>query len=64
MEREFAPSRKAHPALGVRAGEIEALAARIAQAGSPVLWDEALAVRRFYTEDPWGGRIELIEARG
>jgi len=29
-----------------------------------VRWDESLdATRRFYTEDPWGNRIELLAAR-
>jgi hypothetical protein len=27
-----------------------------------VLWDEDLPdPRRFYTEDPWGNRLELLE---
>jgi hypothetical protein len=30
-----------------------------------VLWDEDLAgARRFYSSDPWGNRIELIERLG
>jgi hypothetical protein len=42
-------------------GEIDALAYRLAGAGFAVDWDEALAgVRRFYTEDPWGNRIEVL----
>jgi hypothetical protein len=36
---------------------------RLSSAGVPVTWDEALAgERRFYTEDPWGNRIELLSA--
>jgi catechol 2,3-dioxygenase-like lactoylglutathione lyase family enzyme len=61
VEEEFAPALKAHPALRVAAGELDALAERLSAAGSPVSWDDALAgVRRFYTADPWGNRIELL----
>lgn len=57
----FAPARKAHPGLMVASGEIEALADRFSAAGATVLWDETLpGTRRFYTEDPWGNRIELV----
>lgn len=59
VEKDFAPQRKAHPAFCVR--DLDALAARLAQAGYPVTWDEALpGRRRFYTADPFGNRIELI----
>jgi catechol 2,3-dioxygenase-like lactoylglutathione lyase family enzyme len=65
VEDEFAPARKAHPALLVDAAAIEALADRLAAAGAPVTWDEAIAgVRRFYTADPWGNRLELVAAAG
>ena len=50
---------KAHPALLV--DDLDALAARLEAAGTPVQWDDALAgVQRFYTADPWGNRIELV----
>jgi len=59
----FVPARKAHPALLVGSGEIDALAERLAAAGASVLWDDALAdSRRFFSEDPWGNRIELVAA--
>jgi hypothetical protein len=61
VEQQFAPARKAHPALRVRAGELDALAARLAGAGTLVTWDDALPARRFYAEDPWGNRLELVE---
>lgn len=33
------------------------------EAGAQVVWDDTLAgVRRFYTVDPWGNRIELLAA--
>ena len=59
VEFEFSPARKAHPAL--RADDLGALAERLAAAGAPVEWDESLpGVRRFYTADPWGNRVELM----
>lgn len=61
VEEPFAPARKAHPALRVRAGSLDGLADRLQAAGAKVVWDDALDdVRRFYSEDPWGNRIELL----
>jgi catechol 2,3-dioxygenase-like lactoylglutathione lyase family enzyme len=61
VENDFAPARKAHPALSVPAAGIDALAERLQAAGVPVKWDLALAdVRRFFTEDPWRNRLELV----
>ena len=63
VEDEFAPARKAHPALRARPQDIDALARRLTDGGSPVSWDEALpGVRRFFTSDPWGNRVELLAA--
>jgi predicted enzyme related to lactoylglutathione lyase len=43
------------------ADDLDALADRLAAAGAPVIWDDAIEERRrFYTADPWGNRIELI----
>jgi catechol 2,3-dioxygenase-like lactoylglutathione lyase family enzyme len=65
VEEPFAPARKAHPALRLAAGELDALADRLSAAGAAVSWDDALPdVRRFYTADPWGNRIELVELPG
>jgi catechol 2,3-dioxygenase-like lactoylglutathione lyase family enzyme len=64
VEEPFAPARKAHPALRVGAGDLDGLAVRLEAAGAKVLWDGALEdVRRFYSEDPWGNRIELSASR-
>jgi catechol 2,3-dioxygenase-like lactoylglutathione lyase family enzyme len=64
IDPAFAPARKAHPALRVGPGDFDTVAERLAQAGAEVTWDEAIpGVRRFYTRDPWGNRIELVEAR-
>ncbi len=61
VEEPFAPARKAHPALRVRPDALDALAARLEAAGATVRWDSALdSIRRFYSEDPWGNRIELL----
>jgi catechol 2,3-dioxygenase-like lactoylglutathione lyase family enzyme len=62
VEDQFAPAQKAHPALRVADdGELHALAERLLQAGERANWDKALpGVRRFYTQDPWGNRIELL----
>jgi predicted enzyme related to lactoylglutathione lyase len=61
VQEPFAPAQKAHPALCVLGEDLDALAARLSAAGAKVAWDEALGNRRrFYTEDPWGNRIELI----
>jgi catechol 2,3-dioxygenase-like lactoylglutathione lyase family enzyme len=63
VEETFAPARKAHPALRVRAEALDDLAVRLEAAGAKVVWDGALGdVRRFYSEDPWGNRIELLAA--
>jgi catechol 2,3-dioxygenase-like lactoylglutathione lyase family enzyme len=61
VEDPFAPARKAHPALRVEPGALEALAERLTAAGVAVAWDEAIpGVRRFYAEDAWGNRLELL----
>jgi catechol 2,3-dioxygenase-like lactoylglutathione lyase family enzyme len=61
VEESFQPARKAHPALKVDAAALDQLASRLEAAGANVAWDDELpGVRRFYTEDPWGNRIELL----
>ena len=61
VEEGFTPSRKAHPAL--LAADVDALAARLTRARALVSWDDAIpGVRRFYTEDPWGNRLEVVAA--
>ena len=62
VEEPFAPARKAHPAFRVARGDLPTLAARFEAAGERVEWDDSLpGVRRFYTADPWGNRLELLE---
>jgi catechol 2,3-dioxygenase-like lactoylglutathione lyase family enzyme len=63
VEEAFAPARKAHPAFRVAAGDLDELASRLEAAGERVEWDDSLpGVRRFYTADPWGNRLELLAA--
>jgi catechol 2,3-dioxygenase-like lactoylglutathione lyase family enzyme len=61
VDPDFRPARKAHPAIRLGPADLDALATRLTAAGSPVTWDTALPTeRRFYTEDPWGNRLELL----
>ena len=54
IEEYFVPAKKAHPALLC---DLDALRAR----GVPLVDDDSVeGVRRAYTEDPFGNRIELI----
>jgi catechol 2,3-dioxygenase-like lactoylglutathione lyase family enzyme len=59
---DFTTAAKAHPALAVTsARDLDALAERLTSAGADVHWDDELpGVARFYTEDPWGNRLELL----
>jgi catechol 2,3-dioxygenase-like lactoylglutathione lyase family enzyme len=63
---DFAPATKAHPGLAVDGdGQLDALAARLSATGAPVEWDDRHpGVRRFYTADPWGNRVELLARAG
>jgi len=66
VEDPFAPARQAHPALAAAsAGDgLDQLAGDLSAAGFPVTWDDSLpGQRRFFTEDPWGNRIELLAER-
>ena len=60
VEKDFIAQTKAHPAFC--STELDALAKRLAGQGYPVEWDDALPSRkRFYTHDPFGNRIEIIQ---
>jgi catechol 2,3-dioxygenase-like lactoylglutathione lyase family enzyme len=61
VESDFRPARKAHVALLVAAlGELEE---KLMAAGFPVKQDEPLeGYHRIYVDDPFGNRIELLEA--
>jgi catechol 2,3-dioxygenase-like lactoylglutathione lyase family enzyme len=61
VQEPFLAARKAHPAFAVAdAAALDVLAERLTSAGAPVHWDDRIAdMRRFFTEDPWGNRLEL-----
>jgi catechol 2,3-dioxygenase-like lactoylglutathione lyase family enzyme len=62
----FEAATKAHPALRARdEPALRALAATLEHAGVPVRWPhppEPLpgVTARFFTDDPWGNRVELL----
>jgi catechol 2,3-dioxygenase-like lactoylglutathione lyase family enzyme len=59
-EDGFAPPRRAHPAL--RVDDVEHIGEKLAAAGYEVTWDDRWpGVRRFYTRDPFGNRLELLD---
>ena len=61
IEADFAPARKAHPAIRVSPEALDSLASALGAAGELVKWDERLpGMRRFYTQDPWGNRLEVL----
>lgn len=61
IEEEFRSATKAHPGLLI--SNLAALAERLEGAGHPVTWDDAYpGYRRIYTADPFGNRLELLEA--
>ncbi len=60
VDPDFRPATKAHPALLV--DDLAGLRARLAQAGCVIRDDKPVAgYVRFFTEDPFGNRIELME---
>jgi catechol 2,3-dioxygenase-like lactoylglutathione lyase family enzyme len=62
VEKDFRPARKAHPAIAVDG--LDALVARLADAGVAVRWDDEIpGTRRCFVDDPFGNRIELVEER-
>ena len=59
VEEDFTPQRKAHP--GILVGDIDALARRLEARDWPVRWDDDFpGMRRFYTEDNNGNRLEFL----
>src|SRR4051794_2643485 len=61
VESEFRPLAKAHPALLV--GDLAAARAALEAAGVATEDDDSgLAVRRCYVRDPFGNRLELVDA--
>jgi catechol 2,3-dioxygenase-like lactoylglutathione lyase family enzyme len=63
VEADFRPARKAHPALLV--GDLAALVGRLRAAGCETRDDEPLeGFVRTFVHDPFGNRIELMQALG
>jgi catechol 2,3-dioxygenase-like lactoylglutathione lyase family enzyme len=60
VEAGFQPAAKAHVALTV--SSVDAMAQQMEGAGFRVTWDDGLAPRRrFYTDDPFGNRLEIMD---
>jgi len=60
VEDDFRPARKAHP--GLRVTGLDDWAGRLSAAGYPVRFDDEFpGMRRFYSEDPHGNRLEFLE---
>src|SRR5713226_9325595 len=58
VERDFRPARKAHPGLLVH--DLDEWAGQLGAAGAPVVFDDDFpGMRRFYSEDPHGNRLEF-----
>jgi catechol 2,3-dioxygenase-like lactoylglutathione lyase family enzyme len=61
VDRDFRPARKAHPAFIV--DDVRALAATLAAAGARITEDAPLAgYDRVFVDDPFGNRLELMQA--
>jgi catechol 2,3-dioxygenase-like lactoylglutathione lyase family enzyme len=59
VEQDFRPALKAHPAFSCE--DADALAASLEAAGAPVSWNGGVpGIRRFYTADPFGNRLEIV----
>ncbi|MBX2854615.1 MAG: glyoxalase [Rhodobacteraceae bacterium] len=60
VDPNFTPAKKAH--LAFRVADLDGLAVRLEAEGLPVNWDTVIpTVRRLFTEDPVGNRLELIQ---
>jgi catechol 2,3-dioxygenase-like lactoylglutathione lyase family enzyme len=60
VEEDFRPARKAH--AGLRVARLDDWAARLTAAGYPVSFDDEFpGMRRFYSADPHGSRLEFLE---
>jgi catechol 2,3-dioxygenase-like lactoylglutathione lyase family enzyme len=60
VEADFMPARKAHVAYAVEG--IDVVRGRFVEAGIGVTDDDALpGFARFYTVDPFGNRVEILE---
>lgn len=61
VDADFVPARKAHPAFQV--ADLAAFQAMLDRVGVLIRPDSSLPnVRRFYVDDPFGNRIEFMQA--
>jgi diguanylate cyclase (GGDEF)-like protein/PAS domain S-box-containing protein len=61
VDDDFRPARKAHPALLVE--DLDVVCQHVIEAGGDVRpADDQPGIRRVHTDDPFGNRIELIQA--
>ncbi len=64
VAEQFAPATKAHPAFLVPSVDaLERFAEEVEGSGGAVRWadpDEIPGSARFFVDDPWGNRIELV----
>lgn len=62
VEKDFRPAKKAHPAFVVR--DLDELRQALLARGVKINDDTSLpGTRRFFAEDPWGNRLEFVEAQ-
>jgi catechol 2,3-dioxygenase-like lactoylglutathione lyase family enzyme len=60
VEPDFHPAKKAHPAFAV--SDLDTLRQSLLAHAVKITDDNSLpGTRRFYTEDPWGNRLEFLE---
>jgi catechol 2,3-dioxygenase-like lactoylglutathione lyase family enzyme len=61
VESDFRPAKKAHPAFLV--SELDKVRENLIAGGVKITDDDSLpGACRFYAEDPWGNRLEFLEA--
>lgn len=61
VQEPFRPASKGHPAFLVE--DLAALRGKLEKAGCVIVEDDALpGVERFYTNDPFGNRLEFMQA--
>jgi hypothetical protein len=61
LKKSFQPARKAHPAFAVT--DLDNLRKTLQARGLSTIEDDAIpGTQRFYVDDPWGNRLEFVEA--
>ncbi len=60
VQSDFVPATKAHP--GLRVADLDAARDHLQAAGIPIIDDDSgVVMRRFYVNDPFGNRLELMQ---